>query len=211
MRNNMKTEKTIAVFLLTFVSLLTNISCSSFSLQCANCYLSDAYQDKKALELLRAVVNGDSQKIAKLVKEGASPNHLEEGKVPILIWAICANSLDGFEALLIAGADPNLGGTGYGKGNGEGFGNGMFKKRQGIRIAGSSSIKSGWSAMVFASAFQNSDFLKLAIQYGGELNSFKGDSGSFPLLVASEYGQLENIKILIKAGADINAHDEKYT
>nr|WP_232369531.1 hypothetical protein [Leptospira abararensis] len=62
-----------------------------------------------------------------------------------------------------------------------------------------------------AAALRKPEFLHLALKNGGDLNAKKGDGGdSRPLLIASRYANLENIKILLEAGANINIHDEKY-
>ncbi|WP_246048808.1 ankyrin repeat domain-containing protein [Leptospira sarikeiensis] len=150
-----------------------------------------------ASRLVKAAVSGNKDKVAELVKEGANPNYLEPDKVPMLVWTICAGSVEGFEALLKAGADPNLGGTGHGVGDGD----------QGRR-EGTSIIPVGWSAMVFAATINDPRFLKLAIQYGGDLNAEKvGKADSTPgnpMVLAAYHGIFENIKILVDAGADIN-------
>ncbi|TGN20267.1 hypothetical protein [Leptospira idonii] len=106
--------KQLGVIIVIMLSIMTKMSCFSIQLKCANCHLGDAYVDKQALALVNAAVDGDAAKVKKLVSEGANPNHLEPGKVPMLIWTICADSFEGYKALLEAGADPNLGGTGKG-------------------------------------------------------------------------------------------------
>ncbi|MCW7473928.1 hypothetical protein CH354_03370 [Leptospira levettii] len=187
-------QKFLFFIFAAIVVLLLQNSCIAFELKCADCKLSVAFIDQKSSELLRVVIKGDKERIEKLIADGANPNYLEDEKQPILMWAICANSLEGYEALLKAGADPNLGGNFQ-----------KDSKRNGIP-------ENGWSSMVYASALSNPAFLKLAIKYGGDLNAQKGNSGiGFPLLVATKFGQFENIKILIEAGADINIHNEKYT
>ncbi|TGL59279.1 ankyrin repeat domain-containing protein [Leptospira sarikeiensis] len=179
--------------------MLLQVSCiTTTQLWCAGCKLTDAYKDPLAQKLVKATVQGDSAKVSEFVKEGANPNHLEPGKVPILMWAICANNVEGFEALLKAGADPNLSGTGHGKGNQGGD--------------GGSIVYEGWSPLVFAAGTPDPRFLRLAIQYGGDVNSRKGSQHlpvpDNPLIWASYNGLFDNIKILIGAGADINTHTQ---
>ncbi|TGM43982.1 ankyrin repeat domain-containing protein [Leptospira biflexa] len=187
-------QKSLLFLLRVSVSLLPIFSCTIFELKCADCTLSEAYENKEYIELLQAVIKGDKGKLETLINNGANPNYLEDEKLPLLIWAICANNLDSYEVLLKAGGDPNMGGN--------------FQKD----IRSKSIPEDGWSSMVYASALSNPSFLKMAIKYGGDLNAQKGNSGTgFPLLVATRFGQFENIKILIEAGADINIHNEKYT
>ncbi|MBM9549212.1 ankyrin repeat domain-containing protein [Leptospira sp. 201903074] len=210
---NRKVSKTLNYGgIILVMSMLTGISCSSLELRCSGCTLSEAYVDANALELVNAAVKGNSKKVEELVRKGANPNHLENGKVPMLLWTLCAENQEGFEALLKAGADPNLDGTGHGIGDGQSFGSGMFGFRwRGYRFVTTSKIKEGWSATVMAAALRKPEFLHLALKNGGDLNAKKGDGGdSRPLLIASRYANLENIKILLEAGANINIHDEKY-
>jgi ankyrin repeat protein len=168
---------------------------------CAGRALSSAYQDSKAISLVRAAVRGDVRSVQSLVQSGADVNHLEPGAVPPLLWTICADSVEGFEALLKAGANPNLGGTGEGEGDGKGHG----------LMEDGSIIYAGWSATLMAAGTARSEFLKLALQHGGDLNAQKGPRGEHrPLLLASYFGLFENVKTLVGKGADINAHHDQY-
>lgn len=136
-----------------------------------------------------------------LVQRGANPNYLEGGSVPSLIWAICADNVVGFKALLEAGADPDLSGNGHGRGSG---------KRHGV-IEDGTIIYEGWSATDAAAASGQPEFLRLALQHGGDPDSAKGKrSNDRPLLQAAYGGLLESVKILVAAGADINVHHDKY-
>ncbi|EQA38853.1 ankyrin repeat protein [Leptospira inadai serovar Lyme str. 10] len=190
----------IGIIIMLFSSFF-QMSCATMFLRCAGCTISEAYSDPTALKLVKAAVGGDSKKVAELVKEGANPNHLEPDKVPMLLWTICGQNVEGFEALLKAGADPNLGGTGHGRGQGNQGGDGV------------SIVYERWSAMTFAAGDPDSRFLKLAIQYGGDLNSEKRGKKAvagtgLPLIRAAFEGLFDNIKLLVESGADINIHTE---
>ncbi|PNV72269.1 ankyrin repeat domain-containing protein [Leptospira inadai] len=191
----------IGIIIMLFSSFF-QMSCATMFLRCAGCTISEAYSDPTALKLVKAAVGGNSKKVADLVKEGANPNHLEPDKVPMLLWTICGQNVEGFEALLKAGADPNLGGTGHGRGQGD------QGRREGV-----SSIPINWSAMTFAASINNPEFLRLAIQYGGDLNTEKrgekaASESGIPLLVAAYHGLFDNVKLLVESGADINVHTE---
>jgi len=189
------------VILLIVVSLS---SCLSFAkTRCAGCTHDQAYSDPQALALVGAAVRGDAKEVERLVKAGANPNHLEEGTVPMLIWTMCAKNKDGYEALLRAGADPNLGGSGSGLAD-YGITGGPFMRND------RSHINKGWSAMVMAAAIEDPFYLKLAIQYGGDLNGRRGERGDRPLVIAAHEGLMENVRILLDAGADVNVHDEQF-
>lgn len=171
--------------------------------RCAGRRLSEAYKDPVALELVKAAVKGNADKVDSLIKAGAKPNHKEDDAVPMLLWCICADNARGFEALLKGGADPNLGGTGGGKGDGKGHG----------LMENGTIIYEGWSATVMAGGTANPEFLRLALKYGGNPNAKRGDespAGSVPILEAAYNGLFDNIKLLVDAGADINVHDSKF-
>ena len=170
-----------------------------FTTQCAGRKQGEAYQNQQAVAVVRAAARGDATAVASLVAHTpALANWLEDGAVPPLLWAICADSVEGFEALLKAGADPNLGG----KGSGRGDANGNGRKEHG------SIIERGWSATVMAAGSGRPDFLRLALRHGGDANAGRGErEPNRPLLKAAEAGLLDNVKTLIDAGADINAHD----
>ncbi|MFT4173199.1 MAG: ankyrin repeat domain-containing protein [Rhodocyclaceae bacterium] len=170
-----------------------------FDTSCAGRTVAKAYHDENAVALVRAATRGDVDEIALLSsKYPHVVNHVEDKAVPPLLWAICADNVKGFEALLIAGANPNLGGGGIGPGDGKGHG----LKEDGSVIA------SGWTATIMASSAGNIEFLKLALRYGAELNSPKGvERPDLPLSVAAYYGLFDHVKLLIENGADINGHD----
>ena len=184
---------------LLMVGLNNPAEAGLFTTQCAGRSLGEAYKNPQAVALVRAAARGDATAVASLA--GFTPglaNWLEDGAVPPLLWAICADSVDGFEALLKAGADPNLAGNGHGRGDANGYG----RKENG------SIISPGWSAMLMAAGSGRPDFLRLAIHHGGDLNAVKGArEPNRPLLMAANYGLLDNVKTLITAGADVNVHD----
>ncbi|MEO3956989.1 hypothetical protein ABH309_21350 [Chromobacterium piscinae] len=127
---------------------------------CARRSLDEAYRNPQAVALAKAAVRGDAETVARLA--ATTPglvNTLEDGAVPPLLWAICADNVEGFEALLKAGADPNLGGSGHGPGDGKGHG----RKENGTII------REGWSAMLLAAGSGNPAFLRLALRYGGDV------------------------------------------
>lgn len=168
---------------------------------CAGRKLSAAYQNPVALKLVKAVVLGDAAEVAELAAKGANVNYVEPGAVPPLVWALCADNIKGFEALLKAGADPNLAGDGHGWGDGKGH----------DLMEDTTLIYPGQSAMLLAAGTATPDFLKLAIAHGGDLDAAKGTHDpNRPLVIAADSGLFDNIKALLQAGADINAHDEKY-
>lgn len=186
---------------LLMTGLITPAEAAFGSIHCAGRSIGDAYRDPHAVALVRAAARGDSEEVLALAnRKPQLVNTLEEGAVPPLLWAICADNVAGFEALLKAGADPNLAGNGSGRGDGKGHG---------VREDGSV-ISAGWSAMLMAAGAGQPDFLKLAIRYGGDLNAAKGARRpNRPLLMAAYHGLFENVRLLVAAGADINVRDQQ--
>lgn len=171
-----------------------------FSTTCAKRSVGDAYTDANAVALARAATRGDADEIARLAAQSPKlVNHVENETVPPLFWAICADSVEGFEALLKAGANPNFPASGHGPGDGRGHG----RRENGLII------RKGNTPMLIAAESGNEKFLRLAITYGGDLNAKSGeDQPNRPLLMAAYYGLKENLQILLEAGADINVVDE---
>lgn len=186
------------------LSMFSLASCFSFGrIQCAGCTVDKAYRNPQALALVRAAVSGKIDEMNRLVQGGADPNYLEEGAVPMLIWTMCAQNKKGYEALLKAGADPNLGGTGHGYTRPGVVGHPFTR-------GSSSRVHRGWSATVMAAAIEDPYYLRLALQYGGDPDAKKGEAEDRPLLLAAHEGFIENVRILLDAGADVNIHDERY-
>lgn len=186
------------------LSMFSLTSCFTFGkTQCAGCTVDQAYRDPQALALVQAAVRGKVDEVERLVKAGADPNYLEEGTVPMLIWTMCAQNKRGYEALLKAGADPNLGGTGDGYTNPGVVGHPFTRDS-------SSRVHQGWSATLMASAIEDPYYLRLALHYGGDPDAKKGEAEDRPLLKAAREGFIENVRILLDAGADVNIHDERY-
>lgn len=186
------------------VSMFSLLSCFSFGkVQCAGCTVDKAYRNPQALALVRAAVSGKVDEVNRLVQGGADPNYIEEGAVPMLIWTMCAQNKKGYEALLKAGADPNLGGTGDGLTSPGVVGHPFTR-------GDSSRVHRGWSATVMAAAIEDPYYLRLALQYGGDPDAKKGEAADRPLLLAAHEGFIENVRILLDAGADVNIHDDRY-
>ena len=136
--------------------------------------------DAKVVALTKAAVAGDADKVAKLVKEGANVNAVGNNGATPLVWALNAKNPRGVEALLKSGADPNL-----------------------------VTDKYRASPMYFLSGGNEPELLRLVLKYGGNPNHpGKGRIQERPLSVAASEGRIENIKMLLDAGADVNAHDQ---
>lgn len=124
-----------------------------------------------------AVEKGDSDWIKQYVSENGDINTVNKaGKSPLLI-AIEKNRYNVFSYLLEQGADPN-------------YRNDKADPRE--------------NQVIMAKAATNSDgsYLKVALSFGGDPNTL--DSYGRPILL-SAISHLENSKILIESGANINS------
>lgn len=139
----------------------------------------NSFADEKVGALVEAAVDGKATKVAELARGGVDVNAIGTRGVTPLLWALKAKNAAGFEALLKASADPN-------------------------RV----SPEFGYSAMWVVSGGDDPQFLRIALRYGGNPNHPEnGRISETPLFLAAAEGRMENVKLLLDAGADINAHD----
>ena len=66
----------------------------------------------------------------------------------------------------------------------------------------------GWSALMIASGFSNSKWVKKLVNLGANVNS-QNDEGDTALLIAALWGYFKTIKILIDAGADVDTRNNE--
>ncbi|MCE2570912.1 ankyrin repeat domain-containing protein [Motilimonas eburnea] len=144
--------------------------------------LDNAYSDKSAITLSRAAMRGDVKLINKMLASGVDVNVRGKGGETPLLWSLTALNKKGYQALLEAGADPNIQLTEYGE-----------------------------SVMSVSSVVNDSDFLRLALAYGGDPNLRHGKNNIqiTPIFDAVVATRLENVKILMAAGANLNLRNWK--
>lgn len=138
--------------------------------------INDAFEDPAVVRLVEAALDGQEQEIKSLVKKGADVNYVGKEGVTPLFWVMMKRSKTGMKRLLMAGADPNYK---------------AIDSRQ-------------YSAVNYAAGGDDSQFLEILLEYGGDPNSIKGDRGDSSLQVAIYQNRVENVKLLMKYGADIN-------
>jgi len=131
------------------------------------------------LALARAARNGDVEKINKLVSDGADVNVVGKEGITPLWWSAFAQNYPGFVALLEAHANPNF-------------------KTKGVEAS---------SLMYFIARFEDPRFLEAALKHGGDPNLVDPDALETPLFPAVMFHRLDNVELLIKAGADLNAQN----
>jgi ankyrin repeat protein len=128
-----------------------------------------------ALSLAEAAGRGDTSQIDKLVSNGANVNAVGQEDITPLWWAAFAQNINGFEALLEKGADPNA------------------------------QRKDQYPLMIFIAAFSDHRFLEVALKHGGDPSLRDVKSGVTPLYRAIEFAHQRNIDLLLAAKADVNA------
>ncbi len=146
---------------------------------------ADDYFDGRALQLAVASESGDSDTIKRLVKqEGVDPDKTfaRRDGIPVLAWPLRARSLEGLQALLEAGADPNARESKHMNGEMIHFNN----------------------AMVFAAMMDDPRYLALLLKHGGDPNIRNVNNETLLFQAFISGNQWENVKLLVESGADVN-------
>lgn len=145
------------------------------------------FQDTQAWDLVKAVEDKDVVKIKELVRKNKDLLTVREPRFgqPILKMAVMNENYNAVESLLTLGADPNM---------------------QDLDCGDSPLMRA--ANIGFATDHFDSRFLKLLLKYGGDPNAEQHGPhkhGYTPLRYACESNSIEYVKILIDAGANINA------
>lgn len=136
-------------------------------------------------ELAKAVESENVEKIKKIGKELTNDINFQEphfGKT-LVEWATYTHRYESTKALLELGANPNL-----------------------------RNLYDGENALINAAdIYDDSRFLKLVLAYGGDPNNNdisetakKFPRSTTPLITAAMNGNLDNVKLLVEAGAEID-------
>ncbi|TGN10198.1 ankyrin repeat domain-containing protein [Leptospira ilyithenensis] len=147
------------------------------------------FRETPVWELTKAAVIQDTEKMKKIVREGKLNVDYQESKFgeTLLSLEVKNERYDSSKTLLELGADPN--------------------KQE-------NSLSEGYSPIMYGASVKDLRLLRLLLEYGGNPNiEAKGKiiSGTItytPLINASQDGKLENVKLLIRAGANIHFKDE---
>tara|TARA_Y100001933_G_scaffold68806_2_gene69785 strand:- start:1493 stop:2395 length:903 start_codon:yes stop_codon:yes gene_type:complete len=160
------------------------------------------YKDTPAWELAEAVNSQNVKKISEICKSNPELINYQDQNygVTLLLWSVGMEKYNSAEALLIAGADPNIPSK-------------LFKRTWGTTPLFTASGYS-WIDNVFK---KDAKYVKLLLSYGADPNwKFTDDNpnmkcitetGTTPLIESIGCG-LEKTKALVEAGADIEAKTE---
>ena len=139
---------------------------------------SDVFTDPQTLALVNAACAGDIPKIDTLVKQGASVNATGYRDMTVLVWTMECHNHAGAERLLQLGANPN------------------FKMKQ------SGDMSATWLAA------ESSDprWLPMVLAHGGDPNIKAAGGFELALSAAIEQDRMQNVKLLLEHGADVNEY-----
>ncbi len=148
-------------------------------------YGADRYFEGNALALAIASEQADGEAITRLMKDdGVDPDRIfaRDAGIPLLAWPLRARNLDGLQALLDNGADPNAR---------------AYKTVDGRRLGYN-------NAMVYAAKMDDPRFLELLLKHGGDPNTRNSANETLLFQAFVAGNQWENVKLLVENGADVN-------
>ena len=116
--------------------------------------------------------------------DGVDPDRIfaRDAGIPLLAWPLRARNLDGLQALLDNGADPNAR---------------AYKTVDGRRLGYN-------NAMVYAAKMDDPRFLELLLKHGGDPNTRNSANETLLFQAFVAGNQWENVKLLVENGADVN-------
>jgi|EndMetStandDraft_3_1072993.scaffolds.fasta_scaffold340359_1 ankyrin repeat protein len=176
---NLYKTKPKIVLLVVWVFFM-NMEFAQSSLRLGGNTVSQVYEDAKVVALINAATDGRTNDVERLAAQGANVDGVGSDGTTPLIWALNARNAKGVEALLRAGANPNL----------------------------STEKLGGLSAMALVSGGDSLELLELILRYGGDAKGTGLGRKMKPLDRAAGQGRLQNVKLIVSAGADVNEHDE---
>lgn len=142
------------------------------------------FESREQVELAQAIGRNDIRGIDAAVAKGANVNGIGREEMTPLAWAFSKQKKESFKRLLEKGADPN------------------FKTK---KIAWNND---GQSVMQFAALSEDPDYLRWALQHGGNPNGPDLFPGKTIIFTAIRNRRPQNVEILAKEGADINRQDK---
>lgn len=204
---NMRTFCLAIVLSCSLVPLLLIIV--SLGAQCANA-------QGNGKELYFAVLSQDIEQIRALIAKGADVNYLENGR-PILGWAAQNGNAEVVTLLLKSGANPNIADTGVGH---TPLMRAIETQQAGAILAllkakadPNAKTPDGKSCLTMAVESHKPKVVQALIISGANVKEISAD-GESPALTAAQDGteeSLEIIRMLGKAGAELNASNAAYT
>lgn len=138
---------------------------------------ADIFPAGPAAAVAEAAARGQIDKVKQLLESGTDINVRGRDGATPLLWALLKGNKAGFRFLLERGADANL------------------------------QVKQGNSVMSFAAMHEDSRFLELALKHGGDPNLVDPETAKPPIFVSIENLRMDNIRLLIDGGGNLNFKD----
>jgi ankyrin repeat protein len=140
-----------------------------------------AFPDPHVAGLVRAALNNDGKEMDAQITQGASVNAVGKDGITPLFYVMAEKNLNAFTLLLEHGADPNY---------------------QLTDVPDKAFI--GDSITSVSAGVSDAAYLKEALKHKGDPNLLHTREKTTPIFEAIFYGREENMKILLKAGANVN-------
>lgn len=137
----------------------------------------DNFGNTLEAKLARAAAEGNVGEVAQLVRNGANVNAIGQKNMTPLVWALTARNIKGMRALLQAGANPNQ----------------------------SMGPNKEFHPVWLAAGMESPEPLRVLLDFNGNPNATH-DSADYNALMNAVM-HIENIKLLVDAGADVNVTD----
>jgi uncharacterized protein len=152
------------------------------------------FPDPQAQALAVAAERGDAAQVRRLMKdEDINPDKFfgvgQAQGMPLLVWPIYMQSPGGLKAMLENGADPNAAVP--------------HPMQHTSRFKG----RNRNNAMVWAARSEDTVYLDLLLDHGGNPDT-RNSNGETLMLQAFFLGQWDNVQLLVKRGADVNAKSQ---
>ncbi|WP_024618731.1 ankyrin repeat domain-containing protein [Pseudomonas kilonensis] len=170
--------KSRIILLVWFVFM--NIGLAQASLRLGGNTVSQVFGDAEVVALINAAMEGRAGDVSRLAAQGVKVDEVGSDGTTPLIWALNARNAKGVEALLKVGANPNL----------------VSEKLGGL------------SPMALLAGGNSLELLELILRYGGDAKGTGLKRSMKPLDRAAREGRLQNVTLIVAAGADVNDHDE---
>jgi len=157
--------------------------------------VADYFESGPQRTLADAAANGRTGQIADVLQRGAIVNFQGKEGMTALIWAFLHQNKKGYENLLNNGANPNL-------------------QMTASRLA-SDGVTDGNSAVSLAAMHQDPWYLEITLKHGGNPNIVNPVRGTPVIFQCIKFldrtdpqPRLEQLKMLINAGANLNSYDK---
>jgi ankyrin repeat protein len=154
------------------------------------------FKDPHAQALAIAAEHGNAEAVRRLMKqEHVNPDVIfsdDDSGMPLLAWPIFTHSPEGLRAMLENGADPNA-----------------RRPERNIQKYEDGSVSDDYrydNAIVWAAKQDDSIYLTLLLDHGGDPNTRNVDGDNLLFQAFIWHNQWQNVQLLVERGADVNVY-----